>query len=46
MKELSNEELMEVQGGGIGFGAGLLIIAGIAFAVGVIDGIVRPLPCR
>ena len=46
MKELKEEELMEVQGGGIGFGTGLLIVAGITFIIGVVDGIVRPLSCN
>lgn len=46
MKELQEEELKEVQGGGISLGTGLLIIGGVAFVVGLIDGIVRPLKCR
>lgn len=46
MQELKNEELMEIQGGGISFGTGLLIIAGVAFVIGVVDGIVRPLSCN
>lgn len=44
MKELTKKELLEVNGGGLGFG--LLIGAGIVFLIGVIDGIVRPLKCR
>lgn len=46
MNELNDEELMNVQGGGISFGTGLLIVAGVAFVIGVIDGIVRPLGCN
>lgn len=46
MKELKEEELMEVQGGGISIGTGLLIFAGITFVIGVVDGIVRPLKCN
>lgn len=46
MTELNEKELMNVQGGGISLGTGLLIVAGVAFVVGVIDGIVRPLKCR
>ncbi|MEG0021591.1 MAG: class IIb bacteriocin, lactobin A/cerein 7B family [Bacilli bacterium] len=44
MKELNNKELMEVKGGGAG--TILIIIAGIVFLIGVIDGYVRPLPCN
>ena len=46
MKELEMEELKAVQGGGISLGTGLLIIGAVAFVVGFIDGIVRPLKCR
>lgn len=46
MKELETNELQEIQGGGISLGTGLIIIGGIAFVVGFIDGIVRPLKCR
>lgn len=46
MQELNSEELMEIQGGGISFGTGLLIVAGVAFIIGVVDGIVRPLKCN
>lgn len=45
--ELLNEyELKQVVGGGISFGLGTAIVAGIAFLVSVIDGYVRPLTCR
>ena len=46
MNYLTNKELMEVNGGGISLGTGLLIVAGVCFVVGIIDGIVRPLKCR
>lgn len=46
MEELKKEELMEVQGGGISLGTGLIIVAGVAFLIGIIDGIVRPLRCN
>ncbi len=46
MVELETKELQEIQGGGISLGTGLLIIGGVAFVVGFIDGIVRPLKCR
>ena len=40
------KELKEIQGGGISIGSCLLIIAGVTFVVGFIDGIVRPLKCN
>lgn len=44
MKELNNEELHNIHGGGVAFG--LAIFAGITFIIGVIDGYVRPLKCN
>lgn len=41
---LNDRELKNITGGG--FGAGLLISAGIVFVIGVIDGYIRPLACR
>lgn len=46
MKQLKSEELKKIEGGGMSFTTGLIITAGIAFLIGVIDGYVRPLPCR
>lgn len=46
MVALNDNELKNITGGGIGFGAGLLISAGIVFVVGIIDGYIRPLACR
>ena len=44
MKELNNDQLCDIRGGGISFG--LAIFAGITFLIGVIDGYVRPLKCN
>jgi len=45
MEELSNQELNEINGGGISFWGVLGIIAAGIFIVGVIDGIARPVKC-
>ncbi len=42
--ELKKTELLNIHGGGFGFG--IIIAAGIAFLIGVIDGIIRPLKCN
>lgn len=44
MKKLNEKELNDVKAGG--FGTGLLIAAGIVFAIGIVDGYVRPLACN
>jgi lactobin A/cerein 7B family class IIb bacteriocin len=44
--KLTNKQLQDVKGGSVTLGVGLMIIAGIVFIIGVIDGYVRPLPCR
>ncbi len=46
MKELSETELKTVQGGGISIGVAAVVTIGIAFLVGVLDGIIRPLKCH
>ena len=46
MRELSNDELTEINGGSFGLGKLTLISLGFAFAIGVIDGLFRPLRCR
>lgn len=42
--KLNNNELKQIQGGGLGIG--LLIGAGVIFLIGVWDGYVRPLKCN
>ncbi len=44
MVELNKQDLMQIQGGGLGIG--LLIAAGVIFIIGVIDGYMRPLKCN
>lgn len=44
MKEVKENELKKIKGGGVG--VGFLIAAGIVFIIGVIDGYVRPLKCN
>ncbi len=46
MKELKEQELKNVKGGGISIGVATLITVGAAFLIGVIDGLVRPLKCN
>ena len=46
MKNLSNEELMNISGGGVNVALVAAVSAGIAFIIGIFDGIVRPLKCR
>lgn len=46
MKKLGKYELQQVSGGGITFGMGALIVAGVVFLTGVIDGYFRPLRCN
>ena len=46
MNVLTNKELNGITGGTIGIGGGLLIIAGIVFLIGVIDGYIRPKKCN
>ena len=44
--EISDKELLKVEGGGISVGAIFGIAAGVTFLISVIDGIVRPLRCN
>ena len=44
MDKLKDNELMNINGGGVGLG--FVIGAGIVFLIGVIDGFVRPLSCH
>ena len=46
MKELTKNELLDIEGGSVSLGVCLVIGAGIVFLLGVIDGLVRPLECR
>lgn len=46
MTELTLDKLKEVKGGGFSIWVCAGIIAGVVFIAGVIDGYVRPLPCR
>lgn len=46
MHKLTKNELLNINGGAISIGAGLLIAAGVVFLIGVIDGYVRPLKCN
>lgn len=39
---LNNEELLNIYGGAINIGIISIVIAGIVFLVGVIDGIITP----
>jgi len=45
MKEMNNQELIKVNGG-FSITKATLITMGITFAIGVIDGFLRPLRCR
>ena len=46
MQKINNEDLKKINGGGMSFGIGALIGAGIVFLVGLVDGFVRPLKCN
>jgi len=46
MQELKKEELIKLRGGGLSLAAGCLIVAGVVFLIGVIDGYTRPLKCH
>lgn len=43
---LTNNELKEINGGGLSLGVLSLIGAGVTFLIGIIDGFLRPLACR
>lgn len=46
MKELNNEEMMNVSGGGLSVSAMFGIIGGaIVFLIGFVDGIIHPKKC-
>ncbi len=46
MRKLTNEELLNVDGGGLKIGLAFALAAGVSFLIGVIDGIIRPLRCN
>ncbi len=46
MKALQKNELTKIKGGAIRLKVGALIIGGIIFMIGVIDGYMRPLRCN
>lgn len=46
MKKLSDNELMNIEGGAIKAGLVIGIAAGVTFLIGLIDGIFRPLKCN
>ena len=46
MKELKQEELKNIYGGSLSFGALLGIGALITFFIGLVDGYIRPLACN
>lgn len=46
MLEIKENELRNIQGGGISIWGGIGIVGGIIFLIGVVDGFVRPLRCN
>ncbi len=46
MTEIGKHELSNIKGGGLTIWGCIGIIAGAIFAIGVIDGFVRPLKCN
>jgi lactobin A/cerein 7B family class IIb bacteriocin len=46
MEQLNNKELQNIYGGGISFGFIFAIAGLITFAIGILDGYIRPLKCN
>ena len=46
MQILKENELMEINGGALSAGVWLAIGGGVVFLIGVLDGLMRPLPCN
>ena len=46
MVKLNENELLKINGCGLSFGIGCLIVGLVVFIIGVIDGYVRPLKCN
>ena len=45
MTELTSSELLQINGG-VKWKIGMFLAAGVSFIIGVIDGYLRPLPCK
>ncbi|MDO4963268.1 MAG: class IIb bacteriocin, lactobin A/cerein 7B family [bacterium] len=46
MENLTDKQMMDIQGGGVNLGVIVGIAAGVTFIIGVIDGLIRPLKCN
>ena len=46
IKQANTNELKQITGGGLSFLAGLGIVGGLVFLIGVIDGFVNPDKCN
>ncbi len=46
MNQIENCELKTIYGGGLSVGTASVIVVGIVFIIGVIDGFLRPYQCR
>ena len=46
LQKISIQDLKKITGGGMSFGIGALIGAGVVFLIGLLDGFVRPLKCN
>ena len=46
MKNLTNNEMKKIDGGGANIALWLGIGAGVSFIIGLIDGLIRPLKCN
>ena len=46
MKELNNEEMMNVKGGALSFKVAGLIGGALVFLIGFVDGLINPKRCR
>ncbi len=46
MKEITENQLLAITGGGLSIYAIGAIIGGIIFGIGILDGITRPIKCR
>lgn len=46
MIELNEKEMLDIDGGSIGWGTIALIAAGITFIIGIIDGYINPQKCN